>query len=125
MPTKGRKIGEDAHNERPYGPSWYDVYVVLAELTQKFPERGVRVDLLLNTAVNKQAGLVVWVRDDVGTVLGAKRFLDKSPESSKTAAGAFWAAITRAYHKLEEIEGKSAGELKQLDISEDEDDIPF
>lgn len=125
QPTKGRKIGGDSHEEKPYGPSWYDVYIILSELYSKFPDKNLTVCLQRNTGVDKTAGLLVWVRDDVGRIWGSKRFLDRSPESSKTASAAFWAACTRAYHAIEEAKAIADGEYEETESREAQDDLPF
>lgn len=125
MPPTAHSKASNGRDGSPYGPSWYDVYIVLAELHARFPNRGLSVKLHLNTSANKKAGLVVWVTDNVGTVWGAQRYLDKSPESSATAAAAFWTAATRAFHRLEasEAEGVTPGvdEVPELDIIREAD----
>lgn len=121
----GRKVGGDRHEDNVFGPSWFDVYVIMGELFSKFPDRQLTITLHRNTSVKKTAGLVVWVTDGNGTVWGSQRYLDRDPQSSKTAAGAFWTACTRAYHRLEEKQAIADGEYEQVDISDAEGEIPF
>lgn len=96
----------------------------MKELQTQFPDEPVTVTLMTNTAVDKTAGLLVWVRNGAGTVLGSKRFLDKSPESSKTAAGAVWGACTKAFHRLDRERYEKALSQVELDITFPEGDDP-
>jgi len=120
MPSRDRNTHVDRAELSTYGPSWYDVYIIMKELHSQFPDENVTVTLMTNTAVDKTAGLLVWVRNGMGTVLAAKRFLDKSPESSKTAAGAVWGACTRAYHRLDAERQQEEVKQGELDITDGE-----
>lgn len=125
MPPTAHSKASNDRDGSPYGPSWYDVYILLADLHARFPHRDLSVTLHLNTSVNKKAGLCVWVTDGGGTVWGAQRYLDKGPESSATAAAAFWTALTKAFNRLERVEEDegvvSENAKLQLDIIREAD----
>lgn len=121
MPTKDRAKHVDRAEQNTYGPSWYDVWIVLQELRALSSDR---IDLYLSggKAPNGKASLIFEVhRDGKFMFYCGKRFLDNGAESSKTAAGAAWSALTRAYHIIEaeqELEredpfGLVAGEAEQ------------
>lgn len=120
MPSSKTKKHNNPEENTPYGPSWYDVFIILSELTHTFPDEPVTITLHTNRSVNLKAGLRVDVRNQLGTILGACRFMDNDPTSAKTAAAAFWRAATRAYHALEEAKAVSEGEYSQLDITTDD-----
>lgn len=117
MPSRDRNTHVDRAELNSYGPSWYDVYIIMMELKKQFPDENVSITLHTNTAVDRTAGLLCKVTNESGTILGAKRFLDKGAESSKTAAGAVWGACTRAYHKLDRERYEKALEQVELDIT--------
>lgn len=118
MPSTRNKKHNNPEEKTPYGPSWYDVYIILKELHTHFPDEQITVNLILNTSVDKRAGLLVWVRNGMGTVLGAKSYMDSHHDSAKTAAAAFWTAATKAYHTLEERKAAAGGTIEQLDITD-------
>lgn len=120
MPSAKTKKHNNPEENTPYGPSWYDVYIIMTELLNTFPDEGIVITLHTNKSVNLKAGLRVDVTNRVGTILGAGRFMDNDPTSAKTAAAAFWRAATRAYHRLEEEQAVKDGEYSQLDITADE-----
>lgn len=125
MPSNRNKKHNNPEEKTPYGPSWYDVYIILKELHTNFPDEKITVNLLLNTSVDKRAGLLVWVRNGMGTVLGAKPYMDSHHDSAKTAAAAFWVALTKAYHTLEEKRDAVTPTQQELDITGSEADPPF
>lgn len=101
MPTKDRNKHVDRAEQKTYGPSWYDVWIVLQELRVLCPDP-IELRLGGGKAPNGKASLVFEVyRDGKFMFYCGKRFLDNGAESSKTAAGAAWAALTRAYHIIE------------------------
>lgn len=110
---KGRLVENDNADERVYGPSWYDVYIALKDLQLKWPEDELRIHMTLNTGYNGQVGLRYVVLCKLGTVRGAGCFLGRTAEDSKTAAGAAYRALTRAWYTLEQRdEAKEQGRLE-------------
>lgn len=123
--SKGRLIGGDKHEEKVYGPSWYDVWVIIREL-KALTDDDIKIVLTAAKTVNGRASLCAEVhRNGAFMFYCGKRFLETSPEASKTAAAAFWAAATRAYHIIEEENAVKNGEYPQLDITSGEADDPF
>ena len=118
MPSKNNKSRPADPQEREFGPSWYDVWIMLSEL-QALDVGKITLQLELSHNVKGTAGLCFRVYHDGAFVFySGKHFLDKGPDSAKTAAGAAWVALTKAYHQLEGKKEKSAPRVEELDITE-------
>jgi hypothetical protein len=111
---KGRVVENDNAEEKQYGPGWHDVYNIWKDMLIRWPDESLEMSLLTNTGIYGQAGLRYVISNHVGTILGAGCFLGRTPEDSKTAAGAAYRALTRAWYELERREAPEGQEYIEL-----------
>lgn len=112
-----KKYAKVSHNEQTpdkvYGPSWFDVYAMLLDIRRDYPETEGRLLLTTNRGIDGSAGLRFDFIDQMGTILGAGAFLGKSAQLHKTAAGAAFYSVHRAFERLEKYQEEGDPRIKK------------